>query len=179
MKKGYIAYLVVATVLCVAGLIGINKLVAAANAKIAAIGEPTVQAATPALPAEQLERLNALPHASQAPAPAAKPAEKPAEPPKQEAKAEPPKPAPKPAEPARYYTPSGRTPPGRVFSDEDLKPDTSKPHVIVDFSPAAAAGLDWQAAVASKRCAAFSFRPDPKSATRVNRLYCDPVVAKN
>lgn len=94
MKKGYIAYLVVATVLCVAGLIGLNKIVAAANAKIAAIGEPSVQAAAPALPAEQAERLKALPHTSQAPVTAPKPADKPPEPPKQEAKAEAPKPAP-------------------------------------------------------------------------------------
>jgi hypothetical protein len=118
-----------------------------------------------------------VPHV-QAQAP--KPAEAPAPPaaPKQEAKAE--KPAPAPPAPGTAFGPSGTANLDGTYDNSDLRrPDDSTSHVIVDFTPEAAAGLEYQAAVASGRCAAFSFVPDPKNGKRINRLYCDPVVAKN
>jgi len=90
MHPAYLVYLVVSTVLCVAGLLAINKVVDNVNTRIAAIGTETAPA--PALPAEQAERLKALPHVQVADTP--KPAEKTPEPPKQETKAEAPEPAP-------------------------------------------------------------------------------------
>ena len=86
-------------------------------------------------------------------------------------------PAPKPVpyvEPAHSYVPSGVKPSGTVYGNPAA--DQSKPHVIVDFSPKAAASLDWKAAVASKRCAAYSFQPKP--GVTVDRLYCDGVLAR-
>jgi len=50
----------------------------------------------------------------------------------------------------------------------------SKPHVIITFSPENANGIDWKAAVASKRCAAFSFVD--ASGKTINELFCDPVA---
>ncbi|HXK36485.1 MAG TPA: hypothetical protein VJ553_02795 [Candidatus Paceibacterota bacterium] len=89
---------------------------------------------------------------------------------------------PKPA-PVTGYAPSQGAM-RNAYSNANLKPapklivpsePPSNAHVIIDFAPSDANSLDWQAAVASKRCAAFSFVD--ASGTTVNRLFCDPVVA--
>lgn len=93
--------------------------------------------------------------------------------------ATPPKPASAPApyvEPAHSYTPKGAKQSGHMYTVGDVKRDNSAPHAIVDFSPANASRIQWQEAVRSKRCAVFSFHPEPGKT--VNRLWCDGAVAR-
>jgi hypothetical protein len=188
MKKWYAVYFVASLICCVAALLGINRIVENTNRQVAALHahEQAAPAPTAEQVAAQAAAREAAREAAEVRSAAVKASAEQAARIKKalEAVAIVPKPAPK-TEPAHFYTPKAATPAGRVYSNRNLKPapvarravpDRSPARVIVDFSPSDANRLEWQEAVRSGRCAAFSFVD--VSGKRIDRLFCDPVVVR-
>lgn len=189
MKKWYVVYLAVMTILCGAGLIVLNKLLSKTRADIAAIEASTGQTE------RSVTELETAVAQAKARASAARVERYRREAAEQAARitaivfaaaadlnrdiARRPKPA-----PVTGFAPGG-TLTGRVYTNSDLRPafvpprepaDRGPGRVIVDVAPGTYRDIDLQDAVRSGRCAAFSFvNADGET---VNRLWCDPVVAR-